>query len=161
MTATAYLAGLRLGGRRVVVVGAGRVADRRLDRLLAAGADVVVIAPQATHRIHRLAGTGRLHWIRRDYATGDLDGAWYVLAATDDAACNDAVSGEAERLRVFCVRSDDRTRATAWTPAAADLDGIQIGVLAGGDPHRSRRIRDRLLHGVHPENGAGAGGPTG
>ncbi|HEY9292775.1 MAG TPA: bifunctional precorrin-2 dehydrogenase/sirohydrochlorin ferrochelatase [Microlunatus sp.] len=140
-----YLSGLRLAGRRVAVVGAGRVAERRLERLLDAAAAIEVIAPQATVRISRLAEAGRLTWVRRSYRPGDLDGAWYVLAATDDQDCNEQVSNEAERQRIFCVRSDDRAEATAWTPASGEVDGVQIGVLAGGDHRRSRRIRDAVL----------------
>lgn len=141
----AYLSGLRLSGRRVVVVGAGPVAERRLERLLEAGARIEVIAPEATMRIQHLAAEDRLIWTRRRYADGDLSGAWYVLAATDDPETNAAVSAEADSQQVFCVRADDGTQATAWTPASGVVDGVQIGVLAGGDHRRSRRIRDRLL----------------
>jgi siroheme synthase-like protein len=144
-TSTAYLSGLRLDGRRVVVVGAGRVAERRLERLREAGAEIDVIAPAATVGIRRLADQGKLHWAQRGYREGDLNGAWYVLTATDDQRCNAAVSAEADRLRIFCVRADDRDEATAWTPATGMVDGVQVGVLAGGDHHRSRRIRDRVL----------------
>ena len=144
-TSVPYLSGLRLGGRRVVVVGAGQVAERRLVRLLEAGAAVQVIAPQASARIVRLDRAGRLHWIPRRYAEGDLEGAWYVLAATDDPSCNEQVSAEAERRHIFCVRADDREQATAWTPATGEIDGVQVGVLAGGDHRRSRRIRDLVL----------------
>ena len=140
-----YLSGLRLAGRRVVVVGAGRVAERRLERLLDAAATIEVIAPQATVRIGRLADAGRLTWTRRGYRPGDLAGAWYVLAATGDRDCNEQVSAEAEQRRIFCVRADDRAEATAWTPASGEIDGVQVGVLAGGDHRRSRRIRDALL----------------
>ncbi|QDP97451.1 hypothetical protein FOE78_17360 [Microlunatus elymi] len=142
---TPYLTGLRLAGRRVVVVGAGRVAERRLGRLLDAGADVEVIAPEATPVIARRAEEGRLTWSRRTFQPADLDGAWYVLAATDDPGCNEQVSSVAERARIFCVRSDNRDRATAWTPASGEIDGVQLGVLAGGDHGRSRRLRDALL----------------
>lgn len=144
-TPVPYLSGLRLSGRRVVVVGAGRVAERRLHRLLEAAASIDVIAPEATGPIERLATDGRLTWTRRGYHPGDLADAWYVLVATRDDACNEQVSAEAEQLRIFCVRADDRDRATAWTPASGELDGVQVGVLAGGDHHRSRRIRDTLL----------------
>lgn len=144
-SAPAYLSGLRLAGRRVVVVGAGRVAGRRLGRLLEAGADVTVIAPRATELITGMASSGVLAWLRRDYADGDLEGAWYVLVATDDQDCNERVSAEAEQRRIFCVRSDDRDAATAWTPASGSVDGVQVGVLSGGDHGRSRRIRDELL----------------
>jgi uroporphyrin-III C-methyltransferase/precorrin-2 dehydrogenase/sirohydrochlorin ferrochelatase len=143
--APAYLSGLRLSGRRVVVIGAGRVAERRLGRLLDAGAELIVIAPAATELIKNLATSGRLTWLPRSYRSGDLDGAWYVLVATDDHHCNEQVSAEAEHRRIFCVRSDDRQAATAWTPASGTVDGVQIGVLAGGDHGRSRRIRDDLL----------------
>lgn len=149
-SAPAYLSGLRLSGRRVVVVGAGRVAERRLGRLLQAGARVTVIAPLATELITRLAESGELSWLRRGYQDGDLAGAWYVLVATDDQDCNDKVSAEAEHRRIFCVRSDDRHAATAWTPACGAVDGVQLGVLAGGDHGRSRRIRDRLLRQLEP-----------
>jgi len=143
--APAYLSGLRLSGRRVVVIGAGRVAERRLARLLEAGAELTVIAPAATESIKKLAGSARLTWLQRSYRDGDLEGAWYALVATDDHDCNEKVSAEAERRRIFCVRSDDRRAATAWTPASGVVDGVQIGVLAGGDHGRSRRIRDELL----------------
>ncbi|SDS04633.1 precorrin-2 dehydrogenase/sirohydrochlorin ferrochelatase family protein [Microlunatus soli] len=140
-----YLSGLRLSGRRVVVVGAGRVAERRLYRLLEAGATIEVIAPDATAPIQRLDAAGRLTWTRRSYLPDDLADAWYVLVATRDSACNEQVSAEAERQQIFCVRADDRDEATAWTPASAEVDGVQVGVLAGGDHHRSRRIRDTLV----------------
>jgi precorrin-2 dehydrogenase / sirohydrochlorin ferrochelatase len=144
-TSDSYLAGLRLEGRRVVVVGAGRVAERRLERLLEARAGVELIAPEATAGIRRMQQQRRVTWTERAYRDGDLDGAWYVLAATDDPDCNRRVSAEAERRRIFCVRADDRAAATAWTPATGVADGVQVGVLAGGDHGRSRRIRDRLL----------------
>jgi uroporphyrin-III C-methyltransferase/precorrin-2 dehydrogenase/sirohydrochlorin ferrochelatase len=95
--------------------------------------------------------------MERPYVDGDLDRAWYVVAATDDRDCNDRISAEAEQRRIFCVRSDDRSQATAWTPAAAEVEGVQIGVLAGGDPHRSRRIRDLLLRALTKISGTDRG----
>ena len=98
-----YLAGLRLAGRRVVVIGAGSVASRRMPMLIESGADITVIAPEATPEIARLALRGQLEWQQRPYRTGDLADAWYVLVATDDSAANAAVSargrGAAHLLR--------------------------------------------------------------
>jgi uroporphyrin-III C-methyltransferase / precorrin-2 dehydrogenase / sirohydrochlorin ferrochelatase len=73
-----YLLGLRLSGRRVVVAGGGRVADRRVPVLVRAGADVVVISPSVTVGLEGLAVAGQISWERRRYAPGDLDGAWLV-----------------------------------------------------------------------------------
>ena len=114
-----YLSGLVLTGRRVVVVGGGGVAQRRLPRLLETGAQIDLISPAITPTIEGLLTNPDLRWVERGYAEGDLAGAWYVVVATDDAAVNDQVSAEAEERRIFCVRSDDRSRATAWTPASA------------------------------------------
>lgn len=140
-----YLAGLRLTGRRVVVVGGGLVAARRLPLLVAAGARVTVISPRLTAELVMLVEQGRLDWVSRGYRTGDLAEAWYALVATDDPAVNAVAAREAEDGRVFCVRADDAGDSTAWTPATAEVDGVTIGVLAGGDPRRAVRVRDQLL----------------
>jgi uroporphyrin-III C-methyltransferase/precorrin-2 dehydrogenase/sirohydrochlorin ferrochelatase len=139
-----YLSGLRLAGRRVVVLGAGRVAERRVPALLAAGAVINVVAPQARPALAELARRGDLVWERRAYRIGDLAGAWYVLVATDDGVANRAASVEAERQRTFCVRADQAAAATAWTPATAEVEGVLVGVVAGGNPRRSASLRDLL-----------------
>ncbi|HEY3259454.1 MAG TPA: uroporphyrinogen-III C-methyltransferase [Pseudonocardiaceae bacterium] len=143
-----YLAGLDLAGRRVVVVGAGTVAQRRLPRLLAAGADVLVVAPEATPAVEGLAAAGELRWERRPYRAGDLDGAWYALACTSSPAINEQVCRHAEELRVYCVRADRGLAGSAVTPATAEHDGMLIGVLSGGRPRRSAAVRDGLLEAL-------------
>ena len=77
----------------------------------------------------------------RDFRDGDLDGAWYAIAATDDPAVNAAVVAEAERRRIFCVRADIAREGTAVTPASFDYDGPVGGGAGrrrapplGGDP---------------------------
>jgi siroheme synthase-like protein len=140
-----YLTGLRLAGRRVVVVGGGSVASRRTVRLLQAGAEVRVVAPDVTPDLARSAARGELTWLPRPYQPGDLEGAWYVLAATDDEQANRGVSAEAESLRVFCVRADRAEEATAWTPATGEVDGVQVAVLAGRQPREAARVRDLLV----------------
>ena len=143
-----YLVGLDLTGRRVVVVGAGTVAQRRLPRLIAAGADVLLVAPEATPAVEAMAGAGELRWEVRDYAEGDLEAAWYALACTSSPAVNAAVAAEAQRQRVFCVRADDATGGSAVTAAAAEHDGLLLGVLAGRRPRRSAAVRDALLEAL-------------
>lgn len=140
-----YLSGLVLTGRRVVVVGGGGVAQRRLPRLLETGAQIDVISPAITPTIEGLLTNPDLRWIERGYTPGDLENAWYVVVATDDAEVNDQVSTEAEERRIFCVRSDDRSRATAWTPASGQHDHVTIGVLGAGDHRRSAAVRDAIL----------------
>ncbi|MEV4258309.1 uroporphyrinogen-III C-methyltransferase [Spirillospora sp. NPDC049652] len=143
-----YLLGLRLGGRRVLVVGGGRVAQRRVPALLAAGADVTVIAPEITPALDDLVADGRITWTARGFETGDCDGVWLVQAVTDDPKVNAAVAAEAEARRVWCVRADDAEASAAWTPASGHVGETTVGVLAGGDPRRAAGIRDAVLDGL-------------
>ncbi|MET9348539.1 uroporphyrinogen-III C-methyltransferase [Streptomyces termitum] len=144
----AYPVGLRLAGRRVVVLGGGTVAQRRLPALIAAGADITLVSPSATPSVEAMAEAGELTWVRRRYEDGDLADAWYALVATTDPAANAAASAEAERARVWCVRSDDAEAATAWTPATGRGDGVTVAVLTGHDPRRSAAVRDAILEGL-------------
>lgn len=146
--APAYPVGLRLAGRRVVVVGGGQVAQRRLPPLVAAGADVVLVSPSATASVEAMADAGELRWERRPYRPGDLEGAWYAVIATDDPRANAAASAEAEERRVWCVRSDDAEAATAWTPATGRSEGVTVAVLTGRDPRRSAAVRDAIVEGL-------------
>lgn len=143
-----YLVGLDLAGRRVVVVGGGSVAQRRVAGLIAAGAAVEVIAPEATPAVEGMATAGELRWTRRGYIEGDLDGAWYVVACTDDATVNAMVGAEAEWRRIFCVRADDAPAGSAVTPAVGRHDGLTIGVLAGRRPRRSAAVRTALVEAL-------------
>lgn len=79
----------------------------------------------------------------RDYRDGDLDGAWYAIAATDDPAVNAAVVAEADRRRVFCVRADAAVDGSAVTPATFAQDGLAVGVLAGESTVGPRRSAPR------------------
>ncbi|MCZ8382052.1 uroporphyrinogen-III C-methyltransferase [Mycobacterium sp. CPCC 205372] len=141
MTENAYLVGLRLAGKKVVVVGGGTVAQRRLPLLIANEADVHVIARAATPAVEAMTGiTLQL----RDFRDGDLDGAWYAIAATDDPDVNAAVVAEAERRRIFCVRADVARDGTAVTPASFEYEGLAVGVLASGEHRRSAAIRSAI-----------------
>ncbi|WBB66834.1 uroporphyrinogen-III C-methyltransferase [Micromonospora sp. WMMD812] len=144
MTPNPYPLGLRLAGRRVVVVGGGAVATRRVPALLDAGADVLLVAPELTPALRAHADAGRLHWAARRFAPGDLDGAWLVQVAVDDPLAAASVSAAAAERRVFCVRADDRAAATAWTPAVTRHGPVTVAVLGGGDPRRAMTVRDAV-----------------
>src|SRR6516165_3981766 len=130
-----YLLGLRLDGRRVVVVGGGAVATRRIPALLDAGADIVLVSPTVTASLEDLAAAGRIRWEPRRYADGDCAAAWLVCACTDDAAVNAAVAAEAERQRTWSVRADDARASAAWTPATGRADDIRRGSVQDSAGH--------------------------
>ncbi len=158
-TDNAYLVGLRLAGKKVVVVGGGTVAQRRLPLLVASGADVHVITKAATPAVEAIDG---ISLTMREFRAGDLEGAWYVIAATDDPDVNAAIVAEAEGRHVFCVRADVAVEGTAVTPATFDYEGLSVGVLAGGEHRRSAAIRtairEALQQGLIADDSAEASG---
>ncbi|MGD9958792.1 uroporphyrinogen-III C-methyltransferase [Nocardioides sp.] len=138
-----YPSGLRLAGRRVVVVGGGNVAQRRVPVLIASGADVTLVSPVVTPAIEGLVPEITIEL--REFVDSDVEGAWYVIAATANPEVNARVSRAAEARRIFCVRADDASEATAWTPATGRHEGVTVAVLANREPRKSAAMRDEIL----------------
>ena len=140
--------GLRLCGRPVVVVGGGPVALRRVGALLLAGAGVTVVSPTAVAALEDLAERGRISWLPRPYQPGDLDSAWLAMACTADVAVNAQVLAEADEARIFCLRADDASGASAWMPATGRTGRATVSVHGDRDPHVASALRDVALAAV-------------
>jgi uroporphyrin-III C-methyltransferase/precorrin-2 dehydrogenase/sirohydrochlorin ferrochelatase len=143
-----YPLALWLDGRRVLVVGGGAVATRRVPSLVDAGARVEIVSPTLTPALRSHVDAGRVRWAARRFVAADVDGAWLVHVAVDDPFAAAAVSAAALERRVFCVRADDRHAATAWTPAVTRHGAVTVAVLAGGEPRRAVAIRDAIREGL-------------
>jgi uroporphyrin-III C-methyltransferase / precorrin-2 dehydrogenase / sirohydrochlorin ferrochelatase len=130
---------LDVTGRRVLVVGAGAVAARRIGRLVEAGAAVDVVAPQVSDGVVVQ---------QRDFEAADVDGAWLVFACTNVTAVNAAVGAAAEARGIFCVRADAAAHGSARTPAVLRRDGITVAVNGGDDPRRAKLLLDAIAHGL-------------
>ena len=141
---TGYPLLLDVSGRRVVVVGGGEVATRRVRDLRAAGAAVTVVSPSVSGRIHFFVNDGQVQWQARDFASRDVMGAWLVVAATDDPAVNARAAEAAERNQIFCVRADLATAGTARTPAVVRRGPLTVAVNAGDDPSRAASLREQI-----------------
>ena len=153
MSQPSYPLTLDLAGRRVVVVGGGPVAARRVGGLLQAGALVEVIAPWACEDLANRVESGEVHWHDRDYVAGDLlepAPAWLVHTATGSAEVDSQVAREAQAAHIWCIRADDAEASFAWTPAVArgtegtPAEGLTVAVTAGGDPRRASAVRDAV-----------------
>ena len=131
-----------------MVVGGGPVALRRVAGLREAGAEIVVVAPQLTPALADLADRGRITAHKRGYQPGDLDGAWLVLACTDQPEVNAAVAADAERQRLWCARADDAATSAAWVPAVGRAGAVTVAVNAGRNPRRAAELRDRFVDTV-------------
>jgi uroporphyrin-III C-methyltransferase/precorrin-2 dehydrogenase/sirohydrochlorin ferrochelatase len=146
-----YPLSLRLAGRRVLVVGGGSVALRRVAGLRAADAEVVVVSPRLTPALADMAARGLITAHQREYRPGDMGGAWLALACTDQPQVNEAVAADAERRCLWCVRADDAVASAAWVPAVGRTGPVTVAVNAGRDPRRAAELRDRLVDTVDAE----------
>ena len=118
---------LKLQGRRVVMVGGGKVAAGKLDGLLAAGAQVTVVAPEIRPELEQPGVT----LVRRAFEAADLDGAWYVVAAAP-ADVNRQVGAAADERRVFVNAVDDPAQATAYLGGVVRRAGVTIAISTEG-----------------------------
>jgi siroheme synthase-like protein len=118
-----------------VVAGGGRVGTRRVRTLLAAGADTVVVAPDGTEELERLATAGELVWERRQVRPGDGLGARVVVCATSDRAVNEALAAEASADGALVNRADDAVAGDLSFPATVVRGPLAVSVAAdGGEP---------------------------
>lgn len=136
---------LDLSNQPVVVIGAGRVATRKVRTLLKANARLTVISPRATEAVRRMARAKRLAWRKRRYRTGDLRGARLVVAATDDLDVNRRVCAEAKRrgLLVNCAAPPDA--GNFIVPAVVRRGPLTIAISTGGvSPATAKALRLQL-----------------
>jgi precorrin-2 dehydrogenase/sirohydrochlorin ferrochelatase len=140
-----YPAFLELTGRLCVVIGGGRVAERKIKTLLECGAKVKVISPEVTSGIERLYQEGKLTLEKRPYQEGDLEGAWLVIAATSDPEVQKQVFEEAESRRIFCNVVDVPERCSFIVPSVIRRGELCLAIsTSGASPALARRIRERL-----------------
>ncbi|MCX7619491.1 MAG: bifunctional precorrin-2 dehydrogenase/sirohydrochlorin ferrochelatase [Acidimicrobiales bacterium] len=152
ITSPLYPAELVLAGRRTVVIGAGRVAARKVAEFLVCGAEVVVIAPEVDPEVRARARAGEIVLEERPYRDGDLDGAWLALVATGDREVNRAVRREADRRRVWLNSADDPENCSFTLPARLRRGPLLITVSTGGrSPAVAAWLRRRLEEEIGPE----------
>jgi uroporphyrin-III C-methyltransferase / precorrin-2 dehydrogenase / sirohydrochlorin ferrochelatase len=142
---------IKLAGRRVLVVGAGPVAESKMEGLVAAGAAVTVVAPLATDAIRRMAADGQVEWNGREFTPADLDGAALVIAAVP-AAVAKIVFDEARARGILCNSVDDPENCDFYYAAVVNRGDLQIAIsTAGLSPALAQRLRKELEHQFGPE----------
>ena len=147
-----YLVNLALEGRAAVVIGAGEVAARKVQDLLAAKAHVTVIAPHLCDGIVALADEERIVAHGRPYHTGDLAGAFVAIAATDDEALNARVAADAAAINVLVNVVDRPALCTFTVPATLRRGDLTIAIATEGRcPALAGILREELAERYGPE----------
>ena len=143
---------LDIKDRPVVVVGGGRVGERKVSSLLKAGAKVKVISPHLTKNLKRLAERGRITPIEREYKRGDLKGTFLAIAATADCETNQQVFEEGIRRRIPVNVVDSPAQCSFIVPSIISRGDLTLAISTGGkSPALAKKIRKELQNSFGPE----------
>lgn len=143
---------LLVAGRRILVVGGGRVAARKIEALLDLGADVDVVAVAASAEVRGWADQGRLRLQERPFTEGDVDGAWLAVAATDDPAVNAAVHAAGEARRVWVNAADDPAHCSFTLMSVVRRADVVVAIGTGGrSPALAAWLKRRIGEEMGPE----------
>ena len=147
-----YPVSLDLRGRPCIVIGGGKVAERKVRGLLACEAEVQVISPELTPGLSDLFRAGRLTWQDRDYRPGDLEGGFLVIAATDNEQVQQQTFEEAEERNILINVADVPARCNFILPATVRQGDLTISVSTGGkSPALAKQLRQQLEKSFGPE----------
>lgn len=138
---------LDINAKKVVVVGGGQIAQRRIETLLKYGAKIVLIAPEQTEALQKLSTEKKITLYERPYIEGDLKGAFIAVAATDSNAVNQAVYEEAKELEIHISVADDRRKCSFYFPAVIQHGNISIGLVSDGSDHKKTAETAKRLRG--------------
>jgi precorrin-2 dehydrogenase/sirohydrochlorin ferrochelatase len=144
-TKSYYPVFLDLNGRKCVVIGGGNVALRKVESLLENNAEVGVVSPEVCAELVQMAAAGKISVQRRVYQKGDLDGAFVVVAATNNNTVNSQIADEARELSVLLNVVDDAEKSNFIVPATVRRGEVTIAVSTSGrSPALARKIRTIL-----------------
>jgi len=136
---------LETDGPSLLVVGAGRVGEPKIEGLVAAGATVKVVAPEATDAVSQWARAGKISWQARRFEPSDLCGVFLAVVATPSRELNDSIYREAQRRDVLCNVVDDPLRCDFYYPAVVSRGHLQIAISTNGQsPALAQRLRQEL-----------------
>ncbi len=145
---------VKIRGRRCVVVGGGQVAEAKIASLVRCGADVCVVAPEATLKIREAAERGEIRWEARRFRQEDLQGAFLAVAATSSEELHREIFALARERGVLCNCVDEPERCDFYYPAVVRRGPLQIAVSTSGRaPMIAQRIRMELEERFGPEYG--------
>jgi precorrin-2 dehydrogenase / sirohydrochlorin ferrochelatase len=135
---------LRLEGKKVVVVGGGKVGERKVSGLLGTNARIILISPDVTDHLNRLASRGMIEWQKRSFSKDDVEGALLIFAATNDNELNQSIKKAASDQQLVTI-ADDPEESDFHVPAHIQRGRLSIAVSTGGaSPIFARKIREQL-----------------
>lgn len=152
MGSNLYPITVNLNGKRCLVVGGGKVAERRVTALQEQEAEITLVAPDATPKLQDMAASGTIKWQRENYQNGRLDGAFLVIAATSNRDVNAAVARDAQARGLLVCCADGYEDGNFTTPSVIRRGDLVLTVTTGGkSPTLAALLRERLSEEFGPE----------
>lgn len=147
-----YPAYLDVRERPCVVVGGGRIAERKAVALFDAGADLAIVSPSLTPVLAELAGKGKITHHPKAFTEQDITGAYLVIAATNDAAVNEAVARACRKHGILVNAATSPDEGTFVVPSVVERGDLLIAISTCGDsPALARKVREELERAYGPE----------
>jgi siroheme synthase-like protein len=141
-----------MNGRKVLVIGGGKIAEHRVKILADFGAEITIISPKVTEYIKHAVSTGSIRLIKRKYKKGDIHSQmpFLVIAATDERQANHKAMAEAKELNINISVADCREECSCYIPAIANSDAYIAGLVSKNGNHKGvkemiKKIRE-VLH---------------
>lgn len=142
--------------KQIVVIGAGKIAERRVDTLLSFCNNIKIIAPSVTPAISGLINQNRVTWLQKKFDENDIKGADIVLAATNDSKVNDEIYHMCKTKNILVNISSDQKKCDFQFPGIINYENVVIGFNSGGEDHKKvRKLRKKVenfLKGHGKEN---------
>lgn len=136
---------INLINKRVVVIGGGVIATRRVQTLCSFGCNIEVIAPEVSESLKNLVNEKKIIWHERPYQEGDAIGATIVVTATNQRMVNHKVGQECVKLSIPVSVADSKEESTFYFPGIAVEDAVVVGVSASGTDHKlAKRVTDGI-----------------
>ena len=134
-----------LSDKQIVVIGGGHIAERRIKVLTDFTKNIKVIAPKITPVIENLSKENKISWIKKEFSEDDINGAYMVLAVTDNYDVNHRIYEACKKQNIFISNAGDVNECEFHFPGIICYDEVVIGFNGGGYSHsKTRKTRERV-----------------
>nr|WP_295972154.1 NAD(P)-dependent oxidoreductase [uncultured Bacillus sp.] len=142
---------LQLQGKKAVLIGGGKIAERKIAGLLSAGADITVISPELTEQLRDLVREGKIIWRQKKFSPDDIEGAFLIIAATNERPVNLAVK-QAAAPHQFIALSDSAEQSDFILPSVIKRGKLIITVsTSGASPILAKKMKNEIAAQYGPD----------
>lgn len=133
---------INLDNKKCVIVGGGKVAERKAENLFAYGASITILSPSVTSKVQQWANEGLLNWRKKEFEKADIDGAFMVFASTDNYELNQLIANICHENGIMINSADDPEKCTFHVPAIIRRDSLGIAISTEGkSPLLAKKLR--------------------